>query len=591
VNPLLARQLRKHLPHLDPADPQWRTFLAAVDAAYTELEQDHAFLGHTLEVTSAELTEANERLRREAENRLASLSRYYQQTLELQQGMILCVQRTPCGFEHTLCRGELMRRLGLTPEDIEGRVVDEIAPPPQAAELNAAYTRAWSGESFSFTFTTSEGVELFILIRPRFENGEVHEIIASCVEITALKEAERELRAAKERAEAADRAKSEFLAVMSHEIRTPLNAVLGFAALLQQSSLNDEQQSWLKTIGSSGESLLALINDILDFSKIEAGQLTLHHEPVALAVLLDELTSMFRSRAEAKGVTLDVVPAPDLPEIILVDAQRLRQVLVNLVGNAVKFTPRGAIRILVYTGAPSATAPSERQIWFSIRDTGIGIPLDRRDRLFKPFSQVDSSTTRTYGGTGLGLAICDRLVRMLGGDISVESTPGEGSTFTFSVRATVTSLSDAFVHPMPATVSTAVPAPVVPQTLRILLAEDQPQNRQLIRQVLQSRGYRADIVENGRQAVEAATTRDYDLLLLDLRMPEMDGLEAAWTIRERLHDRTQPKIYALTANVFPEDRERCLKAGMDGILTKPLNFKELFDTVAAVESQLKQPSQ
>lgn len=576
MNPLLARQLRKYLPDLDPAQAPWRDFLSAVDRAYTDLEQDRTFLEHTLEVTSSELTEANEKLRRETEKQLASLSRYYQQTLELQQGMILCVRRTERGFVHTLCRGQLLARIGLAPEDIEGRFIDDVAPPPQSDILNAAYERAWSGETHSFAFTTSDGIELLIVMRPRRERDQVEEVIAACLEITALKQAERQLRAAKERAEAADRAKSEFLAVMSHEIRTPLNAVLGFASLLQQSPLNEEQQSWLTTICTSGESLLALLNDILDFSKIEAGHLELRCEPVALAALLDQLGSMFRARADEKGLVIEISAPPDLPQVILTDPQRLTQVLTNLVGNAVKFTPRGSIRIEA-RALPPQPPRSDRRIYFAIHDTGIGIPQNRRDRLFKPFSQVDSSTTRNYGGTGLGLAICDRLVRLLGGEITVDSTPGEGSTFAFTIRAGVPENLTALFDPPPPDLSSSAPAPS--PSLRILVAEDLLHNRQLIQQVLESRGYRPHIVENGRAALEAALTEPYDLVLLDLRMPEMDGYTAARVMREKIPSAQQPKIYALTANAFPEDRIRCTSVGMDGIITKPLNFDELFATL------------
>jgi len=191
MDPLLARQLRKYLPSVDPQAEQWQGFLKAVENAYVDLRQDRSFIEHTLETTSKELTEANEKLRHESENKLASLSRYYQQTLELQQGMILCVRRTAQGFEHTLCRGQLLQRLGLTPAEMEGQLIEKIAPPEHAATINAAYARAWTGEEFSGAFTTSGGIELFVLMRPRRENGEVCEIIASCVEITALKEAER----------------------------------------------------------------------------------------------------------------------------------------------------------------------------------------------------------------------------------------------------------------------------------------------------------------------------------------------------------------------------------------------------------------
>ncbi len=579
MNPLLARQLRKYLPDLDPAQSPWSDFLSAVDRAYADLEQDRTFLEHTLEVTSAELTEANEKLRREAETQLASLSRYYQQTLELQQGMIVCVRRTERGFVHTLCRGQLLARLGLSPEDIEGRFIEDVAPRPQSDILNAAFERAWNGETHSFAFTTHHGVEVLIVMRPRREREEVQEVIAACLEITALKQAEHELRAAKERAEAADRAKSEFLAVMSHEIRTPLNAVLGFASLLQQSPLNEEQQNWLATIGTSGESLLTLINDILDFSKIEAGHLELHSEPVALVALLDQLGGMFRPRAEQKGVALEISTPPDLPQVIVTDPQRLTQILTNLLANAVKFTPQGSIRIEAQA-LPSEPDHSDREIYFAIRDTGIGIPADRRDRLFKPFSQVDSSTTRNYGGTGLGLAICDRLVRLLGGDIAVDSTPGQGSTFAFTIRTRVPETLSALFEPLPA--KTPSTGPIGSPSLRILVAEDQPHNRQLIQHILESRGYRPHIVENGRAALEAALTQPYDLVLLDLRMPEMDGYTAARAMREKIPLHAQPKIYALTANALPADRTRCTSLGIDGILTKPLNFDELYAALDSV---------
>jgi signal transduction histidine kinase len=578
VKPLLERQLSKYLPDIDPTQPPWRDFLAAVQAAYTEFQNDRSFLEHTLEVTSSELTDANEKLRREAERQIASLSRYYEQTLESQQGMILCVQRTPRGFKHTLCRGQLLARLGLEPADLENRLVDEIAPPEQAAKLNAAFARAWAGDEHAFSHTTIDGFELFISLRPRIENGTVVEIIAACVEITPLKEAERELRAAKERAEAADRAKSEFLAVMSHEIRTPLNAVLGFAALLQQSPLTADQHAWLRTIASSGETLLALINDILDFSKIEAGRLSLNLAPVPLSSLLDAVTSMFVPRAAAKGLSLELHCAPDLPDAISTDGQRLQQILINLVGNAVKFTSHGHVRLNVRQETPATSAAEDMCVLrFEIEDTGLGIPENQRDRLFKPFTQVDSSTTRIHGGTGLGLAICDRLVRMLGGEIGFESKLGEGSRFSFTIRAQPVRVEPTKPLPTSAPVDTAL------RRLRVLVAEDHLHNRLFMRHALEAHGVIADLVENGREAVDAVRTRSYDLVLMDLQMPEMDGFEATNAIRADAELWPQPRIYALTANVFPEDRKRCAEAGMDGMLTKPLELKQLSEVLESLQ--------
>ena len=588
MHPLLARQLRKHLPDLDPTLPPWAGFLAAVDGAYAESQQDHAFLEHTLAVTSDELTEANERLRREAENQLASLSRYYQQTLEFQHGMILCVRNSTRGFEHTLCRGQLARRLGLAPEEVEGRTLEESAAAAFAAPMNAGYARAWAGEEHAFTFATPDGVELFVVMRPRREQSRVEEVIASCVEITALKQAEHELRAAKERAEDADRAKSEFLAVMSHEIRTPLNAVLGFTSLLQQTPLNEEQQSWLKTIETSSEALLSLIEDILDFSKLEAGRLTLTPLALNLLTLLDDLCRLYRAQAAAKSVALDLAVAPDVPALVITDAHRLRQLLVNLIGNAVKFTQRGSIRIVVSLAPPQpADPPTSRRLRFSVHDTGIGIPREKQHLLFKPFSQVDSSSTRTYGGTDLGLVICHRLSHLLGGDIEFVSEPGVGSTFSFSIRVMV----DEPLPPASKKFAAGTPVTSTPAAdFRILVAEDDSQNRHLIDQLLRRRGYVADLVENGRQAVDAARRQTYPLILLDLNMPELDGYQVALAIREsQARGGPRPRIYALTANIFPENLQRCRSVGMDGVLSKPIDLKEFFATISAVQAASATP--
>ncbi len=581
MDSLLARQLRKHLPSVDPASPEWQGFLTAVENAYVDLRQDRSFIEHTLETTSKELTEANEKLRREAENKIASLSRYYQQTLELQQGMIQCVRLTPRGFELTLCRGQLLQRLGLTPEQIEGRLVEEIAPPNKASVINAGYARAWAGEEYSTTYTTDNGVEIFVLMRPRRENGEVCEIIASCVEITALKEAERALIAAKERAEAADHAKSEFLAVMSHEMRTPLNAVLGFSdLLLTTTSLDAQQITWLSSICTSSEALLTLINDILDFSKIEAGRFTLHPEPVLLLPLLNEVADIFAPRAAEKGLVFNLETHPGLPETITIDRLRLRQILLNLIGNAVKFTTQGSVTVSV-SAAPDATNPDQGVLAFSVADTGIGIPSDRRDRLFKPFSQVDSSTTRNYGGTGLGLAISDRIVRMLGGEIILESTPGKGSVFSFTINAAFSQSENA---PIPLPLPEPAPASPV-RTLRILVAEDHPINRELISLILESRGYTPDLAENGRLALEAALRQPYDLVLMDLQMPVMDGFQASREILSQVGAHKRPTIYALTANVYPEDRQRAAEAGMLGFLAKPVNTQELFTVIDSITKE------
>jgi signal transduction histidine kinase/ActR/RegA family two-component response regulator len=567
---LLLRQLRKHAPHLDPLAPEWRAFVAAISGTYHDLQQENAFLSHTLEVASAELTEANERLRRDGERQVASISDYYRQVLDSQQGMIVCVRKVDGEFITTLCRGELARRLGHTPESAEGFPLAEIAPTANFATLHAAYEQAWNGTDTSLTYRHARtGIEVFALMRPRCEHGRVTEVIASCVEITALKSAESELREAKERAEAADRAKSEFLAVMSHEIRTPLNAVLGFASMLRESHLSPEHTIWVSTICTAGESLLTLIDDILDFSKIEAGRLSLLPEPVAVAPLLDAVGSIFQQRALVKGLTLETSFGPGVPAAVLIDPHRLRQVLINLVGNALKFTREGYVRIGVELVAAPAREGEPCTLRFTVADSGIGIPPERQDRLFRPFSQVDSSTTRQFGGTGLGLAISQRLVRLLGGEIGFTSEPGRGSVFHFTVRAPLAALPE---RPRAAAPAADFPAGAA---LRILIAEDQLENRMLIEDFLRDRGYAPDVVENGRLAVAAATARTYDLILMDLLMPEVDGLAATQAIRSHYGAGRGPRIVALTANVFPEDRARCRAAGMNGLLAKPIDFKQL----------------
>ena len=550
------------------------------------------------------------------------------------------------------------------------------------------------------------------------DRGETENFIAIGTDITSSVQTETSLRRAKAEADAASRAKSEFLTTMSHEIRTPMNGVIGMTSLLLETELTPEQQECVNTIRTSGNALLAIINEILDFSKIESGRMELELQPFEIAQCLEEVLDIFSLQAAAKNIELAYRVDPDVPPWINLDPTRVRQVLVNLLNNAVKFTVQGQITVEVRralvpsadrTQAPMPFQEAGRMMLdFFVRDTGIGIPADRRHLLFKPFSQVDSSTTRKYGGTGLGLAICDRLCQLMGGTIDVQENPGGGSVFHFCVlaapvdapsgagpaalperlwnapvlvvddlafnrvvlretlaRVRLDAVEAAHLHdgtaialerPIVAAVidndllgetgitlaeelrvrhpdmpvilllnpveaakaprdtatglirlakpikpalvldalcrrlggngasrrleapadDAAADAPLAASVpLEVLVVEDNPVNQKVALRFLEKLGYRADAVGNGLEALGTLDQRKYDLVLMDINMPEMDGLEATREIRRRYPKARQPRILALTANAVEGDRERCLAAGMDDYITKPVKLESI----------------
>jgi signal transduction histidine kinase/ActR/RegA family two-component response regulator len=363
-------------------------------------------------------------------------------------------------------------------------------------------------------------------------------------------------------AQVANAAKSAFLANMSHEIRTPMNGVIGMAELLLDQSLPVQQREYAETIRDSARGLLVVINDVLDLSKIEAGKLELESTDFDPRELVAEIVRLMATQARARNLEISGSLDPDVPEILQGDSGRLRQVLLNLCGNAVKFTERGAVAI---QGQAVSNDSQSVLLRFEVRDTGIGIPASRLAALFQPFSQVDASTTRRYGGTGLGLSIVKRLCEMMGGQVGVESREGVGSTFWFTVRLSIASVAPSRAHePLIARQNAGY-------EYRILLAEDNPVNQMVACRTLQRMGYEVDAVQDGRAAVTAWQTNDYDLILMDCQMPVLDGYDATREIRSLETDGQHIPIVALTAHAMQGDDLKCKAAGMDEHLTKPLD--------------------
>lgn len=382
-----------------------------------------------------------------------------------------------------------------------------------------------------------------------------------------------ELEAARDQAHAASEAKTQFLAVISHELRTPMNGVLGAAQLLEMSTLKPAQKDYVSIIRRSGEGLLVLLNDILDLTKIEAGRMELSPTETEVPELLERAIGPFRAQAEAKGLAFTVEMAGDLPAVVLLDPLRVAQIVQNLLNNAVKFTQQGAVRVRL---VGERLASDRARLSFCVEDSGAGISAGDLKRLFRPFTQVDASSTRRFGGTGLGLSICRRLARLMGGDVEVRSVLGEGSVFTFKLEARVVDWTVAPTAPVAAIDATAAQG-----ALRLLVVEDHPVNRMVLEAWLQSMGHACATAENGAEALEAARVEGFDLIIMDVNMPVMDGLTATRELRRTPGPNQHAPVAVLSASARPEDHASGLQAGADAYVDKPVDFAALARVLTA----------
>ena len=434
--------------------------------------------------------------------------------------------------------------------------------------------KVWRGTLTNRRKDGSTYVEDMTVTPVRDDGHEITHFIAIKQDVTDQRRAEQAMQQAKEAAEAASRAKSDFVANVSHELRTPMNAIIGMSDLLLDTEITTEQREYIEVVSHSAEALLTLIDEILDISRIEAGTITFTSEVFRPREVLEKALAPLIGQARAKGLELTCAMAPEVPERVVGDPGRLRQVVINLVANAIKFTDHGGIAVSV----DCETGDDARHFChFSVVDTGIGIPRDKHDSIFEAFSQIDSSLTRSQGGAGLGLAIVRDLVERMGGGIWVESEPGRGSTFHFTAP----------FDPDPSDPSEPASETVEParrrmsrRGLRILVAEDEPVNRRLVQRILERQGHQVTLACNGGEAVDLHRRQPFDLILMDVQMPGMSGLEATAAIRDQEQaSHVHTPIVALTAHAMKGDRERCLQAGMNSYLSKPLRRHKLLELI------------
>jgi signal transduction histidine kinase/CheY-like chemotaxis protein len=560
---LLERQFKRFNLVLDGLPEDFRKLIDAVNETYAQADNDCAMLERALELSSEELLQVN-----------AEMRAVFQVFPDLffwldSHGKILD------------CKGGQNVDLYLPPKKLIGKYLKDFPVREVGLALQTELESVLSSRSMRRTeyALPLHGQDYFY--EARFVPLIKDKTIMIIRNITETKKQEETLRHAKEKAEEATKAKSEFLANMSHEIRTPMNSIIGFCDLLAEEELTPQQVEYLDTVREAGRSLLNIINDILDLSKIESGKFQVEIMPCSLKKILKNTRSLMLPRAQQKGIRFQVEQCSDLPDIILSDPLRLQQCLINLIGNAIKFTEKGHV-ILRVSYAAGETSP---QLRFEVEDTGIGIPKEKQEAVFQPFTQADSSTTREFGGTGLGLTITKILVQLLDGSIELTSEVGRGSTFAITLPVEPFESSEPFgqYHIFDSVVDSQESKSSGKDHFvgRILVAEDNRSNQQLIKAMVEKLGPQVVLAENGQLAVEEVCRNPYDLIFMDMQMPVMNGFEAARELRRRL---IRTPVIALTAHAMEEERCACLHAGCNDFISKPMKKDEL---IGLLEKYLK----